>query len=81
MKLTRRTVLSTSAAAFLAAKSGLALASPNTRLLKPIPKTGEMIPAIGMGSWLTFSIGQNASLLDAREKVLREFFERRRRYD
>ena len=44
-------------------------------LKRAIPATGEELPAIGMGSWQTFSVGGNRALRDHRVKVLRAFFE------
>ena len=44
-------------------------------LTKPIPKTGEHVPAIGMGSWITFNVGEDVSARNARTEVLRAFFE------
>ena len=41
---------------------------------RAIPKTGERIPAIGMGSWLTFAVGDDARARAERVKVLRTFF-------
>ncbi len=45
-------------------------------LSRPIPKTGERLPVIGMGSWLTFGIqpGDKAAL-ETRIQVLKAFFE------
>lgn len=43
--------------------------------LKIIPSSGAAIPAIGMGSWLTFDVGSDASARAARAKVLETFFE------
>ena len=61
----------------LAALAGAALlpanAAPATVLERPIPATGERIPAIGMGTWLTFDVAPGADR-DARLAVLREFF-------
>jgi len=68
----RRTVL-TGAAAALAAPA-FAKAQPPQRFYKTIPSTGIAIPAVGMGSWLTFDVGANAQLRAARTEVLREFF-------
>jgi diketogulonate reductase-like aldo/keto reductase len=50
------------------------LAAPDDLLRKPIPATGETIPAIGMGTWLTFDIGEDAVALDTRVEVLETFF-------
>lgn len=39
-----------------------------------IPKSGERIPAIGMGSWLTFAVGDDVQARAIRVKVLQAFF-------
>lgn len=44
-------------------------------LMRPIPKSGERIPAVGMGTWITFNVGQNPALRNQRVEVLRTFFE------
>lgn len=43
--------------------------------LKPIPSSGEKLPVIGMGSWITFNVGDDRALRDQRSKVLAAFFE------
>ena len=55
--------------AFLASMAALGAVVPfarasksttaETPLTKVIPKTGERLPVIGMGSWLTFSVGDD----------------------
>lgn len=42
--------------------------------LRVIPDSGERIPAIGMGSWLTFAVGNDTEARTARVNVLRVFF-------
>jgi len=66
---------------FLAATAATAaaLAWPSAqaaggRIVRKIPKTGEPIGVIGMGSWITFNVGADAALRDARADVLRAFF-------
>lgn len=54
---------------------GLAPAQPAGLLNRAIPATGEQIPAIGMGSWITFNVGASRKLRDARVKVLQAFFD------
>ncbi len=44
-------------------------------LTRAIPKSGERIPLIGMGSWITFNVGADARLRGQRTEVLRTFFE------
>ncbi len=43
-------------------------------ILKKIPSSGQEIPAIGMGTWITFNVGSSPRLRDQRTKVLGKFF-------
>lgn len=43
-------------------------------LTKPIPSTGELLPVVGMGTWITFNVGDDPVARDARTDVLRAFF-------
>ncbi|WPP53544.1 aldo/keto reductase [Catalinimonas niigatensis] len=43
------------------------------RIFRSIPSTGERIPAIGMGSWLTFDVGSSESERAPMRDVLRTF--------
>ena len=40
---------------------------------KPVPKTGETLPAIGLGTWQTFDVGASRSAREPLKNVLREF--------
>jgi diketogulonate reductase-like aldo/keto reductase len=51
-------------------------AAPGPILTKPIPGTGEHVPVIGMGSWITFNVGEDKELRDQRRQVLQTFFDR-----
>ena len=42
-------------------------------LEKPIPKTGELLPAIGLGTWQTFDVGAAKSAREPLKAVLQEF--------
>jgi diketogulonate reductase-like aldo/keto reductase len=77
-RISRRTALTTlgAVAAIPLVGSRRALAAPAGPLTKAIPSTGEQVPVIGMGSWITFNVGDDADLRDARVEVLRTFFER-----
>ncbi len=55
--------------------AGSAIAAPGPMLKRPIPATGEQVPVIGMGSWITFNVGGNKELRDQRVKVLQTFFD------
>jgi diketogulonate reductase-like aldo/keto reductase len=43
-------------------------------LTKAIPSTGEGLPVIGMGTWITFNVGNDPALRASRVEVLRTFF-------
>jgi diketogulonate reductase-like aldo/keto reductase len=73
--LTRRAVLAGGAAL---ATSPLALplrAQAPQVLARPIPSTGETIPAIGLGTWITFNVGDDPVLRDECAAVMAAFFE------
>ncbi len=48
--------------------------SSRERLLKAIPSSGEQIPVVGMGTWVTFNIGNDRATLAQRLQVLQAFF-------
>lgn len=75
--LTRRHVLGALGAAGLHFVPGLGIAraKPEGLLERAIPSSGETIPAIGMGTWITFNVGADVALRDDRVKVLAAFFE------
>ena len=54
---------------------GSARAAGGPLLTRPIPASGEQLPVIGMGSWITFNVGDDLDLRDRRAEVLRAFFE------
>jgi diketogulonate reductase-like aldo/keto reductase len=43
-------------------------------LTRPIPSTGEALPAVGLGSWITFNVGDDPVARDACAEVMRAFF-------
>jgi diketogulonate reductase-like aldo/keto reductase len=47
-------------------------ASP-TQHMRKIPKTGETLPAIGLGTWQTFDVGQTAAVRAGPREVLKLF--------
>lgn len=44
-----------------------------TIVRKPIPKTGELLPAIGLGTWQTFNVGGGQTEREPLRKVLQAF--------
>lgn len=51
-------------------------AASDAMLRRAIPGTGERLPVIGMGSWITFNVGDDAAQRAERVKVLQAFFDR-----
>ena len=45
-----------------------------TVITKPIPSTGEPLPVVGLGSWITFNVGADRVARDACADVMRAFF-------
>jgi diketogulonate reductase-like aldo/keto reductase len=43
-------------------------------LAHAIPKSGEAIPAIGLGTWIVFNVGRDAGLRAGRIQAIRDFF-------
>jgi diketogulonate reductase-like aldo/keto reductase len=74
--LTRRALLGAAAAgaaaAILRPFSALARTAPITR---PIPSTGEPLPVVGLGTWITFNVGDDPELRGECAAVMRAFFE------
>lgn len=52
------------------------MAAPGAKAItRPIPSSGEPLPAIGMGTWRTFNVGGDQRLVNQRTEVLETFFE------
>ena len=87
MSITRRQFIKTLAIAGSSLGSALSASHSHSALslstasagrhMRIIPSTGEKIPAIGLGSWLTFAIDvDDKEELDSRIAILREFLVR-----
>lgn len=61
----------TGAAPLLPVPAATAQAAPVTR---PIPSTGEALPVVGLGSWITFNVGDDPQARDDCAEVMRAFF-------
>ena len=72
MRVTRRTVLAGAGAALAAQALG---AAAGGALSKPVPATGEPVPAVGLGSWITFNVGKDPLLRAECRDVMAAFFE------
>jgi diketogulonate reductase-like aldo/keto reductase len=65
---------------FIAGLGAAAIAPPafgavtGPALTKAIPSTGEAIPLVGLGSWLTFNVGADTAARDACASVMGAFF-------
>lgn len=62
----------------LALGSGIIASSENFALAdsiitKPIPKSGEALPAVGLGTWQTFDVAEGQTAREPLRKVLSEF--------
>lgn len=76
MKITRRRLIQATAA--LGAASTFHSASqsaPDPSSLRRIPSSGEMTPAVGLGTWITFNVGDDPVLRDESAAVMAAFFE------
>lgn len=71
-------VLSVSALALLGYSPALAqnpnIGINNDIIKKEIPSSKELLPIIGMGTWITFNVGSDIELRNQRTEVLRTFF-------
>src|SRR6202521_2511380 len=81
--LSRRTFLASLAAAGaasilrpsnVAAHPETAAARPGAILARPIPSSGEKLPLVGLGSWITFNVGDDPVGRDSCAEVMRAFF-------
>jgi diketogulonate reductase-like aldo/keto reductase len=71
----RRTVLRALLAGAGAALSGPTLAAPGPLLARPLPSSGELLPIIGLGSWITFNVGDDPAARAGCTEVVRAFFD------
>jgi diketogulonate reductase-like aldo/keto reductase len=73
----RRMLLRAALATALAAIPLLprAKAQRHAPITRPIPSTGEPLPVIGLGSWITFNVGADPVLRDECTAIMGAFFE------
>ena len=76
MRTTRRTFVQTSLAVAAAAQMpGSLHAQQSQPIRRPIPSTREEIPIVGLGTWITFNVGDDSKLKDECAGVIAAFFE------
>jgi diketogulonate reductase-like aldo/keto reductase len=76
MVLTRRTFVKGAAASGVAfALPGVASGQTSAPLMRTIPSSGEAIRAVGLGTWITFNVGDDPVLRDECADVMAAFFE------
>jgi diketogulonate reductase-like aldo/keto reductase len=64
-----RSLAGASAAAILRPPSAQA-----SVLTRPVPSTGEALPLVGLGTWITFNVGNDPAARAASAEVMRAFF-------
>jgi diketogulonate reductase-like aldo/keto reductase len=74
MRTTRRTFLHASLAV-AASLPGTLRAQQGQPVRRAIPSTREEIPIVGLGTWITFNVGEDAALKDECAAVIAAFFE------
>jgi len=74
MRLSRRRLLGSLLAAGTAAALAPARAQGAGPLTRPIASTGGALPLVGLGSWITFNVGDDPVARDACAEVMGAFF-------
>jgi diketogulonate reductase-like aldo/keto reductase len=74
--LRRRLLAAAAAAAAAPFWSYLARAQSRAPITRSVPASGEALPAIGVGSWITFNVPPDTAAAASLVPVLRTFFER-----
>jgi diketogulonate reductase-like aldo/keto reductase len=75
---TRREFLCSLAAGLpplLVPSGGHAQPRPRGPATRAIPSTGERVPAIGLGTWITFNVGNDRAAREGCAEVMRAFFD------
>ena len=73
--ISRRSMIHTLAASVAAAAARpLAALAQAATITRPIPSSGERLPVVGLGSWITFNVGDDSELRDECAAVMGAFF-------
>lgn len=72
--ISRRELLRLALGAITVQFSGVTMAAtPSLMIRRQVPRTGELLPAVGLGTWQTFDVGRRVSERAPLKEVLREF--------
>jgi diketogulonate reductase-like aldo/keto reductase len=71
---TRRSLIGGSAMVAASMMLPPVVAQPSQNATRRIPATGEAVPAVGLGSWITFNVGNDPVLRDECAAVMDAFF-------
>ncbi|HBU29146.1 MAG: aldo/keto reductase [Thiobacillus sp. GWE1_62_9] len=71
----RRLLGALAAAPLLGPAMARAQPQPARPAARAIPSSGETIPLVGLGSWITFNVGDDRAARDASTEVMRAFFQ------
>lgn len=74
MTVTRRDFITAIGAAALPWPT-VAIGQEERQLMRTIPSSGEAVPAVGLGTWITFNVGDDEVLRDECADVMAAFFE------
>ncbi|MDM0046132.1 aldo/keto reductase [Variovorax dokdonensis] len=74
-RLARRTFLQMLAAGVVPAATAPVLAQTSAPLTRAIPASGERVPLIGLGTWITFNVGADPAARQSCADVMRAFFD------
>jgi diketogulonate reductase-like aldo/keto reductase len=62
-------------AAGLAALSAIPVRAQSAPLTRPIPSSGEALPLVGLGTWITFNVGRDQKARESCAAVMQAFFD------
>lgn len=76
MAITRRAIVqAVGLGGLLPLMPRLALGQPASLVTRPIPSSGELLPVVGLGTWITFNVGDDPVLKDECAAVMAAFFD------
>jgi len=75
MPLNRRQLIGSLAIASLNALVPQFVRAQDAPLTKKIPSSGEALPMVGLGSWITFNVGDDPVARDSSAEVMQAFFD------